>query len=241
MPNHAEIYRRYPEQYHQLIAAQPDLRHDVQRVFDYADKDIVDLGAGTGRLTAQLAPLARSITALDQSEAMLDINKQRLLKLGLSNWQVQQADHRQLPLSDNSADLITAGWTLCYLAADDQPDWARNLELMMSEIQRVLRQDGTVLIFETMGTLTSRPEPPAFLKAYYHALELEYRFVSRAIRLDYQFASVDEAEACAEFFFGSELARRIRNEQLTTVQEWAGMWWRRNSKANWRLSSERTE
>lgn len=27
MPNHAEIYRRYPEQYHQLIAAQPDLRH----------------------------------------------------------------------------------------------------------------------------------------------------------------------------------------------------------------------
>ncbi|WP_195574068.1 class I SAM-dependent methyltransferase [Paenibacillus sp. 1001270B_150601_E10] len=227
MPNHEEIYRHDPKRYHEMIAKQPDLRKVIQDIVHVEGKDIVDLGAGTGRLTASLAPLSRSIIALDQSEAMLELNRHRLSALGLDNWKTQLADHRQLPLQDQCADLVTAGWSICYLAAADRPDWEHSLQLVMNEIHRILRPDGTVIIIETMGTGTTEPSPPSFLQPYYHALEHQYGFASSLVRTDYQFANVEEAFSYISFFFGDELAEQLLTQQLATVMEWAGIWWRK--------------
>ena len=77
---------------------------------------VYDLGAGTGRLACLLAPQVKHVRAFDISEEMLRVCREKFVASGLVNWQVDVADHRQLPVDDASADLVVSGWSLSYLA-----------------------------------------------------------------------------------------------------------------------------
>ena len=48
------------------------------------------------------------------------------------------------------------------------------------------------------------------------------------IRTDYRFASVQEAVELTRFFFGDELADRVRVEDWLVLPENTGIWWRRS-------------
>lgn len=165
MPDHTSIYLNEAEKYHLLISKQPKLAEVIAEIREFEGLDIVDMGAGSGRLTTVLAPYAKSIIALDASPAMLEETAEKLTQAGLTNWKTEVADHRKLPLEDQSADLIVAGWTICYLTSTNVPDWKQNLNDVISEIKRVLKPNGTIIIFETMGTGYETPNPPDFLKA----------------------------------------------------------------------------
>jgi ubiquinone/menaquinone biosynthesis C-methylase UbiE len=225
MPDHDSIYKQEASQYHELIASQPRLIDVIEQIRPVAGLDIVDMGAGTGRLTAELAPAAKSIVALDAAEAMLRVTADRLREAGLTNWTTQVADHRKLPLADRSADLVVSGWSICYLTNADEDNWANNLEEIIAEIKRVLRPGGTIILFETLGTGHETPSPPDFLQPYYAKLVDTYGFSHRWIRTDYSFADVQQAERLARFFFGDELADRVASQQLVRLPECAGVWW----------------
>lgn len=77
-----------------------------------------------------------------------------------------------------------------------------------------------------MGTATEEPDPPDFLRRYYRALEEEYGFSHSVIRTDYTFRDLDEAEELTRFFFGDEVADKVRKNGWVQVPEWAGVWWR---------------
>ena len=55
-PDHEGIYRQEALQYHELISKQPELAGVIEGIRPFAGLDIVDLGAGTGRLSEILAP-----------------------------------------------------------------------------------------------------------------------------------------------------------------------------------------
>ncbi|MFD0710502.1 class I SAM-dependent methyltransferase [Paenibacillus sp. GCM10027626] len=225
MPDHARIYIEEAEKYHLLISKQPLLHDVIEEVRPTTGLDIVDVGAGTGRLTAVLASKARSIIAIDESAGMLEVNAKRLKELGLGNWRTIVAEHRKLPLENASADLVVAGWTIAYLANDEVEDGEGNLNAAIAEMKRVLRPGGTIIIFETMGTGEKQPNPPAILKNYYKRLQEEYHFSYKWIRMDYTFENTEQAEELTRFFFGDALADRVKQEQLKTVPECAGVWW----------------
>lgn len=225
MPNHQNIYKNEAETYHRLISKQPDLLPVIRSIKLIDGLDIVEIGAGTGRLTAVMAPYAKSIVALDASEAMLQVNAARLKDTGLTNWTVLPSDNRKLPLADNCADLVAAGWTICYSVSENVPDWKENLDTILSEIRRVLRPGGTVLLFETMGTGTETPAPPSFLTAYYAALTEQFGFSHTWIRTDYEFDTVEQAEELTRFFFGDELGDKVARHGMRRLQECAGVWW----------------
>jgi ubiquinone/menaquinone biosynthesis C-methylase UbiE len=125
------IYQSEGERYEALISRE-DYRGNIPGAIDEIVNvdglDILDLGAGTGRLTLLLAPRARSIRAFDASAGMLRVCRERLIASGLSNWQVDVADHRQLPVQDHSADLVVSGWSVSYLAVWDQEHGAVELD-----------------------------------------------------------------------------------------------------------------
>lgn len=225
MPNHDEIYQTEAERYDRMISKQPQLREFIESIIPITGKDIVDLGTGTGRLTCELAPMARSIVSLDSSESMLMKLSRKLQEMGLMNWLTFVADHQLLPLPNKSADLILAGWTICYLASSNHKEWQQSLDQIMQELRRVLRPDGVIIIFETMGTGYTEPNPPAFLTEYYSQLEEKYGFHHKIIPFDYQFESVEEAEELTRFFFGDDLANRVIENQWRRVPEFAGVWW----------------
>ncbi|XOK60568.1 class I SAM-dependent methyltransferase [Paenibacillus elgii] len=228
MPNHDQIYAEQAGRYDRLISKQPELAHIVQSIKPFAGLDIVDLGAGSGRLSSALIGQARSLTATDASSAMLDVLKERIPEADRPRLRTVVADHRELPLPDASADLIVSGWSLCYLTNSNDPLWTSNLERILQEINRVLRPGGTVIIFETMGTGFETPNPPDFLLDYYAALERQYGFTHQWVRADYTFETLIEAEELTRFFFGDELASQVVAKGWTTVPECAGIWFKHN-------------
>src|SRR5512132_2564314 len=150
-----KIYQSDGDRYEALVSRE-DYQGHILRAIDEIIKvdglDIFDLGAGTGRLTLLLAPRARSIHAFDASAEMLRVCRDRLIASGLSNWQVDVADHRQLPIPDHSVDLIVSGWSVAYLVVWNPDTWRAELEKWMSEMKRVLKPKGQIILFESLGT-----------------------------------------------------------------------------------------
>lgn len=227
MPSHEEIYQDSSMSYEDMVSRQPDLTAVIKEIQPFQGLDVLDLGAGSGRLSGIIAAEAKSLISTDISSAMLELLDQKLSSSNWSrNWTTVVADHRSLPIADASIDLVVSGWSICYLTNTDNSDWEHNLALVLDELSRVVRPSGTIIILETVGTGTETPDPPAFLKPYYEQLENKYGFEHRWIRMDYTFGDVAEAKERTEFFFGTELAQRIEENQWSTVPECAGIWWK---------------
>lgn len=96
-----------------------------------------DLGCGTGRATASLAPFVQRVIAVDDSRAMLNAARRRLE--GVENVELRQGDLHALPLESETLDVATMMLVLNYVA---EPVSA------LEEVRRVLRPDGRVLIVD---------------------------------------------------------------------------------------------
>lgn len=222
-----KIYQSEGDQYEALVSHE-DYQSSIPRAIDeiiHVDGlDALDLGAGTGRLTLILAARLKSIRAFDLSAEMLRVCRERLLASGLSNWQVDVADHRQLPVPDHSADLVVSGWSVAYLVVWHPETWREELAKWMNEMKRVLKPGGHIILFESLGTGNETPIQLEHLKNYYPWLD-EAGFQHKWIRTDYQFASIEEAVDLAGFFFGEEMANRVRERQSAILPECTGVWW----------------
>jgi ubiquinone/menaquinone biosynthesis C-methylase UbiE len=225
---HRQIYQTDGDRYEALIARE-DHQGNILRAIDEIllvdGLDVFDLGAGTGRLTLWLAPRARSIRAFDASAEMLRVCRERLIATGLSNWQVQVADHRQLPVDDRSADLVVSGWSISYLAVWNPENGLAELDRWLAEMKRVLRQNGTIILFESLGTGNEEPVRLEHVEPVYKLL-MAHGFESKWIRTDYRFESLEEAIELAGFFFGEELAEQVRSKRSVILPECTGVWWR---------------
>ena len=229
MPTEKEIYENHADQYERLIQRedyQNNILIELEKIVSLQDLDVVDLGAGTGRLTRLLAPKVHFMRAYDNSAHMLEVAEKSLKKMGLTNWETSVADHREIPVKDNSADLIVSGWSFCYLAVWGGNEWKSALDDGLKEICRILRPGGSVILFETMGTGNEKPNPPEHLAGYFEWLA-ETGFQSSWLRTDYQFASLEEAEELSTFFFGEEMRVKVGKEKWQILPECTGVWWQR--------------
>lgn len=224
-PDHRAIYAMDAARYDRLVMVedyQKRILPAIEAIRPIHQQDIVELGAGTGRLTTMLAPLAQSIRAYDASSHMLDICTNKLHRLGNPNWKTAVATHDNLPCPDNCADIVISGWSICYAMLDDG---VAGLKATLAEMRRVLRPNGTIILLETLGTGYVQPQAPPKLLPYF-ALLSENGFESTWMRTDYRFASVAEAEELTRFFFGDELGDRVSAEKLTILPECTSIRWR---------------
>jgi ubiquinone/menaquinone biosynthesis C-methylase UbiE/cytosine/adenosine deaminase-related metal-dependent hydrolase len=108
-----------------------------------ANRDVLDVGCGTGRWLQLLSPLSpNSLTGIDPSPAMLAHARTRLAP----SVTLHQSDATQLPRPDRSTDLILASFVLSYL-----PD----LPCFAAECARILRPGGHLLLSD-MHPVTAR-------------------------------------------------------------------------------------
>ena len=103
---------------------------------------ILDLATGTGDLAIALAkrnPQAH-IIGMDISEKMLEIGREKVKKQGLENQiGLRSGDATELPFDNNSFDAITVAFGVRNF---------ENLERSLTEIHRVLKPNGQVVILE---------------------------------------------------------------------------------------------
>ena len=103
------------------------------------DWTVGDLGAGTGQLTATMAPLVTRVIAVDESPAMLDAARLRIGDAG--NVDLRQGALEALPIDDASLDLALIVLVLHHLAAPDRA---------IEEAGRVLRPGGRLVIVDML-------------------------------------------------------------------------------------------
>ena len=222
-----KIYQSEGDRYEAMVARE-DHQRNIPRALDEIVNvdglDVIDLGAGTGRLAVMLAQRVRSMRAFDASEEMLRVCRERLAASGLTNWQVEVADHRSIPVKDHSADLVISGWSVAYLYVWNPETWRVELEKWLSEMKRVLKPGSFIILYESLGTGNESPMPLEHLKEYYLWLD-EVGFRNKWIRTDYQFESMAEAEELSRFFFGDELAEKVRRNNWVILPECTGVWW----------------
>ena len=238
MDHFVDIYSHRAALYDRMVSCE-DYEGNILPALDEICRlwglDIVEFGAGTGRLTRLLTPIARFIYAFDLSHHMLETGQPTLMSVG-DNWVLAVADSRKMPVANHVADLTIAGWTFGHAMTWYRDQWEEAIGRMIGEMMRILRPGGTAIIIETMGTGNESPAPPKdYLAAYYRWLENERGFSYSWIRTDYRFESVQEADALIRFFFGDELADRIMREHLTILPECTGIWW----KHVWNTSQSR--
>ena len=222
-----KIYQTDGDRYEALIARE-DYEGNIMKALDEIVNvdglDVIDIGAGTGRLACLLAPRAKSIQAFDASEEMLRVCHQKLEASGLKNWEVQVADHRQIPVADHSVDLVVSGWSVAYLYVWNPETWRSELEKWLGEMKRILRPDSFIVLFESLTTGSETPVKLDHLKDYYPWLN-EVGFQSKWIRTDMKFESLEEAAELSGFFFGDEFRDKVRKNNWVIVPECTGVWW----------------
>jgi ubiquinone/menaquinone biosynthesis C-methylase UbiE len=135
-----EIWRLVPEE-----PGPPDagLAEFVRRLG--RRKRALDLGAGDGRLAAELD--AAELVAADVSEVALERARRRLPEAET----VLLAPDEPLPLADNDFDLVLCAETI---------EHVRDVQLLLSEARRVLRPGGELaLTTPAHGPLLRTPDP----------------------------------------------------------------------------------
>jgi ubiquinone/menaquinone biosynthesis C-methylase UbiE len=188
-------------------------------------KVVLELGAGTGRISRQISPLAGCLIASDISHHMLSFGKEALLNQGADNWHLSLEAHSHLPFKEECADVIIAGWSFCYTAIDSVENWEEALAQGSSEVSRVLRPGGDFIVIESLGTGFESPHPPDVLKDYLEKLD-QTGFNSTWIRTDYLFKDITEAKALTAFFFGEAPMPMWETEKGVIVPECTGLWWK---------------
>lgn len=116
---------------------------------------ILDIASGTGDLAILAAKKTKASTIIgaDISEGMLEIGKQKISKLNLTNRiKMQVADSENLPFSNHYFDAITVAFGVRNF---------ENLDKGIQEIHRVLKPKGVFVVLET-----SVPKYPIIKQLY---------------------------------------------------------------------------
>ena len=116
-----------------------------QRVLDLATvrpgEDVLEVATGTGVQLARLAganPGGRTV-GVEISEGMLAQTRRRLEDAGLGEVEVIEGSALELPIADESFDLLVNGYMLDLLPRDDIPR-------ALAEFRRVLRPRGRLVL-----------------------------------------------------------------------------------------------
>src|SRR5712692_6967052 len=138
-------------------ATGPDLEALVQAAAPTGAERVLDLGCGAGHTALALAPLVRSVTAVDVTPEMLDVASELAKARGAANVSFREADATALPFDTSSFDLVTSRYS-----AHHYSDPAAAL----AEVERVLGPAGRFLLVDTVA-----PEEPA-LDTFFNAVEI---------------------------------------------------------------------
>jgi ubiquinone/menaquinone biosynthesis C-methylase UbiE/DNA-binding transcriptional ArsR family regulator len=101
---------------------------------------VADLGCGTGRAAALLAPYVGKVIGVDNSHAMLKAARRRTAEA--TNVELRRGDLEQLPIDAASSDAALLLLGLTYMA---------NPSLVLRESMRVLRPGGRVVIVDLLA------------------------------------------------------------------------------------------
>jgi len=138
--NVADGYAEWAKQYDGEAGANPLIALEepitLELIGEVADLDVLDAACGTGRYALRLAEAGARVCGVDASEEMLAHAKRKAAEQRL-DVDLKLGELSALPFADAQFDLVISALAFCHL---------RDLQPAVSEIARVLRPGGRVVI-----------------------------------------------------------------------------------------------
>jgi demethylmenaquinone methyltransferase/2-methoxy-6-polyprenyl-1,4-benzoquinol methylase len=128
----------------------------IKQLIPLHPKNILDVATGTGdfAITSYEILKPEKITGIDISDGMLEIGRKKIAKAGLENSiELINGDSEAILFDDNSFDAVTVAFGVRNF---------ENLEKGLSEIKRVLKPGGKLIVLEC-----TKPSLPV-IKQLYH-------------------------------------------------------------------------
>jgi SAM-dependent methyltransferase len=191
------LYRLEPDLYDRLVGA--ERLHPAVVAWLPRDVDrIVEVAAGTGRLTLELVSRAREVVAIEPAGPLREILNQKLARAAHGHRaRVTNGFFDELPLSDACSDLVVSCSALT-------PAPEHGGEAGLAEMERVCRPGGCVVIVWPNGV--------PWLAAH------GYRYVTFGdAGMFVEFASREEAAELTEIFY-PDVAAEVRRRRWRRVR-----------------------
>lgn len=215
----------HPETYeleNRAVDADQRIEAAMRSVLDWAGRDLLDLGCGTGFHLPRWASSARSVVGVEPHPDLAAIARRRTSRL--AGVRVLRGAAHRIPLPDASVDVVHARWAYFF---------GPGCEPGLAEVARVVRRGGAAFVIDndatrsTFGRWFRRGYPsvdPAEVERFWSTqgwtrepLDIEWRFQRR-----------EDLEAVVRIEFAREVADEIIAEhQGLTVDYAVNLWWRR--------------
>ena len=188
------LYRLEPDLYDQLASAER-LHPGILRWLPRSVERIVEVGAGTGRLTLDLVARAPEVVAIEPAAPLRQILERKLAGTGHQGVRVLPGFFDDLPVPSGYADLVVA-------CSAFTPSSGHGGETGLAEMERVCRPGGQVAIIwpNNLTWLTARG----------------YQYVRFGGPMFVDFPSHEKAVELSEIFY-PRAAEEVRRQQLRRV------------------------
>jgi SAM-dependent methyltransferase len=188
------LYRLEPELYDQLSSAER-LHPDILSWMPPSAERIVEVGAGTGRLTLDLVDHGREVVAIEPARPLRQTLERKLAAAGHGRVRVLHGFFDDLPLPCGYADVVIA-------CSAFTPALAHGGDAGLAEMERVCRPGGYVAIVwpNNVDWLIARG----------------YQYVSYDGAMAVEFPSHEKAVELSEIFY-PHAAREVRAQRLRRV------------------------
>ena len=169
-------------------------------------KQILDIATGTGDLAIMMTDLNPDrVVGLDISAGMLEVGKQKINKANLSDTiEMLVGDSENMPFDDATFDAITVSFGVRNFA---------NLDKGLTEIKRVLKPKGKLVILET-----SVPTKFPYKQGYQFHSKVLLPIIGRLFSKD-KVAYAYLSESANSFPFGEEFNNILLKNGFTTATD----------------------
>jgi len=228
MPSMFEIYDKHAFEYDELVSHEDykgNLRATLHRLLDFRGKTVIELGVGTGRVTAMYIEAAARAVCFDRAQHMMDRARVNLAPHG-AKLTFGKVENLALENVSERGDCVIEGWAFGHTIGENRDDVSATVATLVRDCMALCRPGGRIILIETLGSNVLEPEPPTdLLKTFYELLEERHGFTREVVRTDYRFPTLDEARRIFSFFFGLD-EERTKSIQSEIVPEFTGVWHR---------------
>lgn len=174
----------------------------VRRCVDWRERDVVDIGCGTGFHLPVFASSARSVIGVEPHPPLAERARQRMA--GTPGVDVRTAPAQRLPLVDSSVDVVHAR-TAYFFGPGCEPG--------LAEAERVLRPGGMLVIVDLDAACSPygdwmRADAPRYDPQAVEVFFARHGFSSERVDTQWRFEDRESLEAVLGIEFSAKVARR---------------------------------